>query len=186
MGQGKELDAIATMAVGHPDDLDLEAWFEAAVRIDQSRTTNEAFQMAVRPIPSLSTLPFIAEELPTHPETTGVLDIKGMSADDIRKLIRELSGTKTLKTSVKPQPKVTTTQLPNRYSELMVDDTYETPADVFTLPEVTCTKPIRKPKWESNFRKIPRLVPRKLGLTLSTLGWKLKARKLSGSRESAL
>jgi hypothetical protein len=29
-------DAIATMAVERPDDLDPEAWFEAAVRIDQS------------------------------------------------------------------------------------------------------------------------------------------------------
>ena len=124
-------DAIATMAVGCPDDLDLEAWFEAAVRIDQSQTTNEAFQMAVRPIPSSSTLPSIAEELPTHPETVEVVDIKGMSANDIQKLIQELSGTKTPKTSVKPQPKVTTMQLLNRYSELTVDDTSETPADVF-------------------------------------------------------
>ena len=54
-------DAIATMAVGRPDDLDPEAWFDAAVRIDQSRTTNEAFQTAVRPNSSFSTLPSILE-----------------------------------------------------------------------------------------------------------------------------
>ena len=61
-------DAIATMAVGHPDDLDPEAWFDAAVRIDQSRTTNEAFQTAVQPNPSISTLPSISEERPMLPE----------------------------------------------------------------------------------------------------------------------
>ena len=91
-----------------------------------------------------------------------------------------------LPTPHRRHPKVTTTQLPNRYSELTVDDTSETPADVFTLPKVTCTKTIQNPNGKGNFRKIPRLVPRKLGLTLSTFGWKLKAQKLSGSRESAL
>ncbi len=110
-------DAVATMAVGRPDNLDPEAWFEAAVRIDQSRATNEAFRKAIQPVPPTSTLPPTSEELPetaeeqlTMPdvhfqpeENSEVLDIKGMLADEVRKLIRELSGTKTPKTSGKPQ-----------------------------------------------------------------------------------
>ena len=78
-------------------NLDPEAWFEAAVRIDQSQATNEAFWMAIQPVPSLSTLPPTLEELPetveeqpTMPdiyfqpeENVEVLDIKGMSADEV-------------------------------------------------------------------------------------------------------
>jgi hypothetical protein len=36
-------DAVATMASGRPDDLDLEAWFEAAIRFDQNQAANAAF-----------------------------------------------------------------------------------------------------------------------------------------------
>jgi hypothetical protein len=54
-------DAIATMAVGRPDDLDPEGWFEAAVRIDQAQATNAAFRATVQPIPPP------AEGLPTLP-----------------------------------------------------------------------------------------------------------------------
>ena len=39
-------DAVATMAAGRPDDLDPEAWYEAAVRIDQNQATNAAFRSA--------------------------------------------------------------------------------------------------------------------------------------------
>jgi len=37
-------DAIATMASGRPDDLDPDAWYEAAIRIDQNEAANEAFR----------------------------------------------------------------------------------------------------------------------------------------------
>jgi len=36
-------DAVATMAAGRPDDLDPEAWYEAAIRIDQNQAANAAF-----------------------------------------------------------------------------------------------------------------------------------------------
>lgn len=39
-------DAVATMAAGRPDDLDPEAWYEAAVRIDQNQAANAAFRSA--------------------------------------------------------------------------------------------------------------------------------------------
>ena len=39
---------VATMAVNWPNDLDLGAWYEAAVRIDQNRAMNEAFQNSVK------------------------------------------------------------------------------------------------------------------------------------------
>ena len=44
-------DAVATMAAGRPDDLDPEAWYEAAVRIDQNQAANAAFRSAHTSIP---------------------------------------------------------------------------------------------------------------------------------------
>jgi hypothetical protein len=42
-------DAVATMAAGRPDDLDPEAWYEAAIRIDQNQAANAAFLSAHQP-----------------------------------------------------------------------------------------------------------------------------------------
>jgi len=42
-------DAVATMAAGRPDDLDPEAWYEAAIRIDQNQAANAAFRSAHQP-----------------------------------------------------------------------------------------------------------------------------------------
>jgi hypothetical protein len=39
-------DAVATMTSGRPDDLDPEAWFEAAIRFDQNQAANAAFRSA--------------------------------------------------------------------------------------------------------------------------------------------
>jgi hypothetical protein len=39
-------DAVATMASGRPDDLDPEAWYEAAIRFDQNQAANAAFRSA--------------------------------------------------------------------------------------------------------------------------------------------
>jgi hypothetical protein len=48
-------DAVATMAARRPDDLDPEAWYEAAIRIDQNQAANAAFrsahQLAFQPKP---------------------------------------------------------------------------------------------------------------------------------------
>jgi hypothetical protein len=38
--------AVATMASGRPDDLDPEAWFEAAIWFDQNQVANAAFRSA--------------------------------------------------------------------------------------------------------------------------------------------
>ena len=43
-------DAVATMAANRPDDLDPEAWFEAAIRIDQAHAANAAFQASIHPV----------------------------------------------------------------------------------------------------------------------------------------
>jgi hypothetical protein len=123
-------DAIATMAVGRPDDLDPEAWFKAAVRIDQSQATNLAFRVAIVPTPLIFTLPPAPERLPVLPlivkkqqappktaqdlllvsdvsPQTGnqpeVTEIKGMSADAIRKLIQHLYPAQ--KVPAPPEPK---------------------------------------------------------------------------------
>ena len=39
-------DAVATMASGRPDDLDPEAWYEAAIKFDQNQAANAAFRSA--------------------------------------------------------------------------------------------------------------------------------------------
>ena len=44
-------DAVATMASGRPDDLDPEAWYEAAIRIDQNQAANAAFRSAHSSVP---------------------------------------------------------------------------------------------------------------------------------------
>ena len=88
------------MAANRPDDLNPEAWFEAVVRIDQAHATNAAFRASVQPrlavpeVISTELLPppwEIAEEpLATprpEPHFPEVLNIKGMSADDIREFL---------------------------------------------------------------------------------------------------
>jgi hypothetical protein len=47
------VDAVATMASGRPDDLDPEAWFEAAIRFDQNQAANTAFRSAHTTIPQV-------------------------------------------------------------------------------------------------------------------------------------
>jgi hypothetical protein len=42
-------DTVATMAAGRPDDLDPEAWYDAAIRIDQNQAANAAFRASSRP-----------------------------------------------------------------------------------------------------------------------------------------
>jgi hypothetical protein len=39
-------DSVATMSSGRPDDLDPDAWYEAAIRIDQNQAANAAFRSA--------------------------------------------------------------------------------------------------------------------------------------------
>jgi hypothetical protein len=42
-------DAVATMAARRLDDLDPEAWYEAAIQIDQNQAANAAFRSAHQP-----------------------------------------------------------------------------------------------------------------------------------------
>ena len=37
-------DAVATMASGRPDNLNLEAWYKAAIHFDQNQAANAAFR----------------------------------------------------------------------------------------------------------------------------------------------
>ncbi len=53
-------DAVATMASGRPDDLDPEAWYEAAIRIDQNQAANAAFRSAHHATPQPKPLTTIA------------------------------------------------------------------------------------------------------------------------------
>jgi hypothetical protein len=53
-------DAVATMAAGRPDDLDPEAWYEAAIRIDQNQAANTAFRLAHHAVPQPKPLMTVA------------------------------------------------------------------------------------------------------------------------------
>jgi hypothetical protein len=101
-------DAVATMAANQPDDLDPEGWYEAAVRIDQNRAMNAAFRGSIETpdtnhsLPCELTIsetepkmsedkPSTSEVISTSDEKSDVTDIKGMSADNIRRLLQRLS-----------------------------------------------------------------------------------------------
>ena len=72
-------DAVATMASGRPDDLDPEAWYEAAIRFDQNQAANAAFRSAHHttaqpkaPVPAIPIrhLPLPNRPLPRFAHTT--------------------------------------------------------------------------------------------------------------------
>ena len=46
-------DAVVMMAARRPDDLDPEAWYEAAIRIDQNQAANTAFRSSHTSVPQL-------------------------------------------------------------------------------------------------------------------------------------
>ena len=54
-------DAVATMASGRLDDLDPDAWYEAAIRINQNQAANAAFRSAHQP--KTSTFPHFQQQL---------------------------------------------------------------------------------------------------------------------------
>jgi len=178
------------MAAGRPDDVDPEGWFEAAVRIDQARATNAAFRASVQPalavpkIVSTEKLPppqKIAGELlttprpqPQSPDVTplpqtkpDVLNIKGMSADDIGNLLLRLSASRQLdKPSAPPSKKLPVStlpkgkppaHLPNCYQTLAVEETLDNAPDTFVEAEATCAKRPRRLQWERRLPLVPEI-----------------------------
>ena len=170
------------MAVGRPDDLDPKGWFEGAVRIDQTRATNAAFQASVQPalvvqkvvskeelLPSIK----IAEELLTTPkpslQSPDVLDIKGMSADDIRTLRQQLFGIpkefpaapvnmKVVSTPISPKAPTTPPTSPaNQFQKLPVEEVSEDTSMPAIIMEATCKRPPRRPQWEKHLPKQPKI-----------------------------
>jgi len=97
------------------------------------------------PVP---TTPKISQEAKSNSE---VIDIKGMSANEIGGLLQKLFGTpKTGKPSTQapkmPKPE-TPTPPSNRYSELDIEQTSEKTLPP-SEPEAICAKPPHRPKWE--------------------------------------
>jgi hypothetical protein len=64
-------DAVATMAAGRPDDLDPEAWYDAAIRIDQNQAANAAFRASSRP-PFQSSVPTSSATRTAQPPASAV------------------------------------------------------------------------------------------------------------------
>ena len=181
-------DAVATMTANRPDDLDPEAWYEAAIRIDQNKAMNAAFRGSVeapsdnRPPPEVPTIP---EDQPKIPEEEtrlpdvasppqvepGVLDIKNMSADDVHNLLERLSTIQRVDRPPTPLPKKrclpppprSFAHPPNRYQPLIVEDTPDATMSPLLVPEATCATRPRRPRWERRLPLTPEIGAAKLG-----------------------
>jgi hypothetical protein len=182
-------DAVATMAANRPDDLDPEGWYEAAVRIDQNRAMNAAFQDSVE-VPnanySLPCEPTTSEGKPKMLEDkpnsldaesksdkgSGVTNIIGMSADDIRWLLQQLSQGDNLpipdptphpkkpKTPAEPITPITRT---NQFQGLTVEETSEDNSKFSLVSEATCEKQPKRPQWEKRLPKQPKIGAAEVG-----------------------
>jgi len=179
-------DAVATMAAGRPDDLDTEGWFEAAVRIDQAHATNAAFRASIQ---LATAIPEVEPELPLpvkiaekpkavpipSPPPSDILDIKGMSADDIRELRQRLFGVLE-KPSAKPadvrqmplpMAPETSAALPtssaNRFQRLPVEELPEVTSALPVFTEAIHEKPPRRPQWERRLLKQPTIGTTEIG-----------------------
>jgi len=152
------------MATGRPDNIDPEGWFEAAVRIDQVRATNAAFRASIQPTPvfpetiSTEKLPpppeVVERPLPTQPQSPDVLNIKDMSADDIRKLRQRLFDTpeefQVVPTNAKKAPTPKTPASPftpptNRFQGLPIEEVLEDTSAPPVIAEATCERPLKRP-----------------------------------------
>jgi hypothetical protein len=150
-------DAVATMAANRPDDLDPEGWYEAAVRIDQNRAMNAAFRGSIktpnanRSLPCEPTIseakPEPSDVVPKSDKRLDVTDIKGMSADNIRRLLQQLSEvnkphTPTLhpKTPKTPAPPTTPLTCTNQFQRLVVEETSEDSSESPLVSEATCER----------------------------------------------
>ncbi len=149
-------DAVATMAANRPDNLDPEGWYEAAVRIDQNRAMNAAFRNLIGApnanCPLYCELQFsedkpkLSDVIQQSEQEPDVLDIKGMSADDIKCLLKRLSQvdslpalpTKTKQTHMPaPSPNTPLTPHTNRFQKLVIEKTSETTSNLHPTPEAT-------------------------------------------------
>jgi hypothetical protein len=142
-------NAIATMTANRPDDLDLEGWYEAAVRIDQNRAMNEAFRNSVKTLDSYQPLPRepeFAEDLSEIPEDEtrfpDVVPPPQIKSEDIKDMNEPYTPppkkvhTPTRKPPVHP---------PNRYQTLAVEEVSDIATDAPAVAEATCAKQPRRP-----------------------------------------
>jgi hypothetical protein len=168
------------MAANRPDDLDPEGWYEAAVRIDQNRAMNAAFRGSIeapnanRPLPCEPTIseakPKPSDVAPKSDEQQDVTDIKGMSADDIRRLLQQLSGvdkplTPTLHPKTPKTPATPTTPLTciNQFQRLVVEETSEDNSESPLVLEATCERQPKRPQWERRLPKQPKIGAAEVG-----------------------
>ena len=167
-------DAVTTMAANRPDDLDPEGWYETAVRIDQNRAMNAAFWDSIaahllyhEPTASEDE-PKISDVVLSSDKEPDVLNIKGMSADDIRHLLQQLSQAGKLPippTGAKTPapPKTPLAPRTNRFQELVVEKTSESTSDLPATLEATCGRQPKRPQWERRHPRQPKISAMELG-----------------------
>jgi hypothetical protein len=95
---------------------------------------------------------------PKPDEEPDVTNIIGMSADDIRQLLRQLSQEDNSPAPTsrpkKPETPATPITRTNRFQGLVVEEAVEGNSDSHLVAEATCERQPRKPQWE---KKLPRI-----------------------------
>jgi predicted aspartyl protease len=174
------------MAANRPDDLDPEGWYEAAVRIDQNRAMNAAFRGSIEAPDANHTLPCeltISEAKPKMSEDKpkpsavapkpdegpDVTNIIGMSVNNIRRLLRQLSqadNTPTSHPKKSKTPAIQTTPITrtNRFQGLSVEETSEDNLNPPLAMEATCERQPKRPQWERKLPKQPKIGTAEVGL----------------------
>ena len=168
-------DVVATMAADRPDDLDPEGWYEAAVRIDQNQAMNAAFRDLIEATHPLYHEPTTLEDEPKFSDVVlpsdkkpDVLNIKGMSADDIRHLLQQLSQVDKLpipptRAKTPAPPKTPLAPRANQFQELVVEKTSKSTSDLPATLEATCGRQPKRPQWERRLLRQPKIGATELG-----------------------
>jgi hypothetical protein len=126
---------------------------------------------ANRPPPSEPTIseakPKPSDVIPKSDEQQEVTDIKGMSADDICRLLQRLSGVdKPLTPTVHPKtPTTPTTPLActNQFQRLVVEETSEDDSEPPLALEAACERQPKRPQWERRLPKQPKISAAEVG-----------------------
>jgi len=148
------------------------------------RATNAAFRASIQPVPAVpeitttEVLPppqeMAEEPLATpqpQPQSPDVLNIKGMSADDIREL-RKLFSTQeeshAVPANAKKVPTLKTPAAPpapptNRFQGLLVEEVSENVPAPPAITKTACERPPKQPQWERRLPKQPRIGAAEVG-----------------------
>jgi hypothetical protein len=118
----------------------------------------------------LEAKPKLSDVVPKSGEQQDVTDIKGMSADNIRRLLQQLSEvdkppTPTLHPKTPKTPTTPTTPLTctNQFQGLVIEETSEDGSESPLVSEATCESQPKRPQWERRLPKQPKISAAEVG-----------------------